>query len=64
MSRAEDAYDNAFAGSLLSGYEAELMEGGAFSDVEEVGMATFNYKEGYYNGIRRHSSLGYSSREA
>ena len=64
MSRAEDAYDNAFAESLFSRYKAELLEGGAFSDVEEARLETFNYIEGYYNRIRRHSSLGYLSPEA
>ena len=64
MSRAEDAYDNAFAESLCSRYKAELLEGGAFSDVEEDRLETFNYIEGYYNRIRRHSSLGYLSPEA
>ncbi len=64
MSRAEDAYDNAFAESLFSRYKAELLEGGAFSDVEEARLETFTYIEGYYNRIRRHSSLGYLSPEA
>jgi hypothetical protein len=43
MSRASDAYNNAFAESLFSRYKAELLEGGAFSDVEEVRLETFNY---------------------
>jgi transposase InsO family protein len=48
---------------LFSRYKAELLEGGAFSDVEEARMESFNYIEGYYNRIRRHSSLGYLSPE-
>jgi transposase InsO family protein len=63
MSRADDAYDNAFAESLFSRYKAELLEDGAFSDVEEARMETFNYIECYYNRVRRHSSLGYLSPE-
>ena len=63
MSRAGESYDNAFAESLFSRYKAELLEGGAFADVEEARMETFNYIEGYYNRIRRHSSLGYLSPE-
>ncbi len=63
MSRAAESYDNAFAESLFSRYKAELLEGGAFADVEEARMETFNYIEGYYNRIRRHSSLGYVSPE-
>lgn len=63
MSRAADAYDNVYAESLFSRYKAELLEGGAFADVEEARMETFNYIEGYYNRIRRHSGLGYVSPE-
>lgn len=63
MSRAGESYDNAYAESLFSRYKAELLEGGAFTDVEEARMETFNYIEGYYNRIRRHSSLGYLSPE-
>ena len=61
MSRADESYDNAYAESLFSRYKAELLEGGAFSDLEEARLETFNYIEGYYNRIRRHSSLGYVS---
>jgi len=61
MSRAEESYDNAYAESLFSRYKAELLEGGAFSDVEEARLETFAYIEGYYNRVRRHSSLGYVS---
>jgi putative transposase len=63
MSRASESYDNAYAESLFSRYKAELMEGRPFSDVEEARMETFNYIEGYYNRIRRHSALGYISPE-
>jgi transposase InsO family protein len=64
MSRAEETYDNAFAESLFSRYKAELLEGGAFADVEQARSETFAFIEGYYNRIRRHSSLGYVSPEA
>ena len=63
MSRAAESYDNAYAESLFSRYKAELLEGGAFSDVEEARLETFNYIEGYYNRVRRHSRLGYLSPE-
>ncbi len=63
MSRAGETYDNAYAESLFSRYKAELLEGGAFADVEEARLETFHYIEGYYNRIRRHSSLGYDSPE-
>jgi len=61
MSRRGETYDNAFAESLFSRYKAELLEGGAFSDTEEATMETFQYIDGYYNTVRRHSSLGYLS---
>lgn len=63
MSRAAETYDNAFAESLFSRYKAELLEGGVFPGVEEARLETFNYIDGYYNRIRRHSSLGYVSPE-
>lgn len=63
MSRAGESYDNAYAESLFSRYKAELLEGGAFADVEEARLETFPYIEGYYNRVRRHSSLGYLSPE-
>ena len=63
MSRAGETYDNAYAESLFSRYKAELLEGGAFADVEEARLETFHYIEGYYNRVRRHSSLGYVSPE-
>ena len=63
MSRADNAYDNAFAESLFSRYKAELLECGAFRDLAEARLETFNYIEGYYNRLRRHSALGYQSPE-
>jgi transposase InsO family protein len=63
MSRADETYDNAHAESLFSRYKAELLEGGAFDDVGQARLETFAYIEGYYNRIRRHSSLGYLSPE-
>jgi putative transposase len=63
MRRAGETYDNAYAESLFSRYKAELLEGGAFADVEEARLETFHYIEGYYNRVRRHSGLGYVSPE-
>ena len=61
MSRAGETYDNAYAESLFSRYKAELLEDGAFRDVDEAELETFDYIERYYNPIRRHSALGYLS---
>jgi putative transposase len=63
MRRAEETYDNAHAESLFSQYKAELLEGGAFADVEQARMETFSYIETYYNRVCRHSALGYQSPE-
>ena len=63
MSRAGETYDNAYAESFFSRYKAELLEGGAFADIEEARAETFSYIEGYYNRVRRHSGLGYKSPE-
>ena len=59
MSRAGETYDNAYAESLFSRYKAELMEHGVFPDLEVARSETFQYLEGYYNKLRRHSGLGY-----
>lgn len=63
MSRAGESYDNAFGESLFSRYKAELLEGGSFTDEEEARLESFQYLEGYYNRVRRHSGLGYVSPE-
>ncbi len=50
-------------GSLLHFRSQELLEGGAFRDVTEAQIETFQYIERYYNPVRRHSALGYVSPE-
>jgi transposase InsO family protein len=61
MSRTDEKYDNPHAESLFSRYKAELLEDGAFRDVTEAELETFDYIERYYNPVRRHSALGYVS---
>jgi transposase InsO family protein len=61
MSRTDEKCDNPHAESLFSRYKAELLEGGAFRDVTEAELETFDYIERYYNPVRRHSALGYVS---
>ena len=41
--------DNAQAESFFSRFKAELIEGGAFADLEEARSEIFTYIEGYYN---------------
>ncbi len=61
MSRRGNCYDNAQAESFFSRYKAELLEGGIFEDVSQARSESFAFIEGYYNRVRRHSSLGYKS---
>lgn len=61
MSGRGNCYDNAQAESFFSRFKTELIEGGAFESVEQASSEIFSYIEGYYNRIRRHSSLGYLS---
>lgn len=61
MTRKDNHYDNAFAESLFSRFKAELLDGGSFTDLKSAKLEVFEYIEGYYNTIRKHSSLGYKS---
>ncbi len=61
MSGKGNWYDNAQAESFFSRFKAELIEGGAFENVEEARSEIFTYIEGYYNRVRLHSGLGYKS---
>lgn len=61
MSGKGNCYDNAQAESFFSRFKAELIEDGIFESIEQARTEIFSYIEGYYNRIRRHSSLGYVS---
>ena len=61
MSRADNAYDNAFMESCFSRFKAELMQDGAFTSKEDAQTEIFEYIQMYYNPVRRHSSLNYVS---
>jgi len=61
MTRKDNHYDNAHAESLFSRFKAELLDGGVFYGLEDAYYRTFEFIEGYYNTIRRHSSIGYIS---
>ena len=61
MTRKDNHYDNAHAESLFSRFKAELLDGQVFSGFEDAKAQVFEYIEGYYNYIRRHSSLHYLS---
>ncbi len=61
MTRKDNHYDNAFIESLFSRFKAELLNGGTFLGLADAQAKVFEYIEGYYNTIRKHSSLGYLS---
>ena len=61
MSGRGNCYDNAQAESFWARLKTELLEGGAFRSLDEAFSEILSYIEGYYNRIRRHSSLGYLS---
>lgn len=58
MTRRDNHYDNAFAESLFSRFKAELLDGGTFHGLEDARLRTFEFIDGYYNTVRRHSSIG------
>jgi len=61
MTRKDNHYDNAHAESLFSRLKAELLDGDIFYGFNDAYTRTFEYIEGYYNVIRRHSSIDYLS---
>lgn len=60
MGRVGSALDNAMAESFVSTLKAEMGEP-LFATREAARTATFDYMEGFYNPVRRHSSIGYMS---
>jgi len=61
MTRRDNHYDNAAAESLFSRFKAELLDGGIFYGLENAYYRTFDFIDGYYNTVRKHSSIGYLS---
>ncbi len=61
MTRKDNHYDNSHAESLFSRFKAELLDDGIFYGFKDAHTRTFEYIEGYYNVIRRHSSINYMS---
>jgi transposase InsO family protein len=61
MTRKANHYDNSIAESLFSRFKAELLDGGKFQSLEDARAASFDYIDGYYNTIRKHSSIGYKN---
>ncbi len=61
MSRAGECYDNATAESFWSRLKAEVIESGVFLSLEDARTEIGDYIDNYYNPIRKHSGIGYTS---
>jgi putative transposase len=58
MGTVGDAYDNAMCESFFATLECELLARRRFATKAEARMAIFEFIEGWYNPIRRHTGLG------
>ena len=61
MGSVGDAYDNALCESFFATLECELLDRERFRTPAEARRAVFDFIEGWYNPLRRHSALGYES---
>lgn len=61
MSRAGDCYDNAVAESFFASLKKECLHLKHFASRTEAYDAIAAYIDGFYDPVRRHSALGYSS---
>ena len=62
MGRAGSALNNAISESFVACLKAEFLHSRhRFPSREAARIAVFDYIEGFYNRVRRHSSLGYLS---
>lgn len=58
MSRKGDCWDNAVAESFFGTLEQELVGGEVYRDLRAARKSVGNYIHSYYNGDRRHSTIG------
>jgi len=61
MSRRGDCWDNAVAESFFATLKVELAHDAQWPTRAHAQDDVFEYLEGFYNGRRRHSALGYLS---
>jgi putative transposase len=61
MGRVGSALDNAISESFVASLKTELLHKQRFCTKAAARTAIFEYIEGFYNRVRRHSSLGYLS---
>ena len=64
MSRRGNCWDNAVAESFFATIKVELVHDAAWATRAVARAELFEYIEVFYNGQRRHSSLGYLSPRA
>jgi len=64
MSRRGNCWDNAVAESFFATVKVELVHDATWQTRAAARLALFEYIEVFYNGQRRHSSLGYLSPRA
>ena len=64
MSRRGDCWDNAVAESFFGTLKVELVHDATWATRTTARTALFEYIEVFYNGQRRHSTLGYLSPRA
>lgn len=58
MSRKGNCWDNAIAESFFHSIKTELIYSERYSTREMAKQSIFQYIEGYYNRVRRHSAIG------
>lgn len=63
MSRKGDCWDNAPVESFFATLKKELVHQEKYATREQAKASLFEYMEGYYNRMRRHSALGYLTPE-
>jgi len=61
MSRKGNCWDNAVAESFFATIKKELVHRYTFTTRREAAAAIFEYIEVFYNRVRKHSQLGYTS---
>jgi transposase InsO family protein len=61
MSRKGDCWDNAVAESFFATLRAELLDHEHYATRRDALTAIADYIDGFYNPLRRHSSIGYVS---
>jgi len=61
MSRKGNCWDNAVAESFFATIKKELIHKYKFTTRREAAAAIFEYIEAFYNRVRKHSKLGYTS---